>query len=74
MCQFRYFPNNTILGAGIYKSMKEKYIILSVIGTSAGEKIEGILKRKIDDINKIGFTFWVYKSNQASPKTVQNFC
>ncbi len=54
--------------------MKKKYIIFSVIGTNADEKIEGILKRKIDDINKIGFTFWVYKSNQASPKTVQDFC
>lgn len=55
-------------------SIKEKYVILSIIGMSAGEKIEGILKRKINDINKMGFTFWVYKSNQASPKTVQDFC
>ena len=54
--------------------MKEKYIILSVIGMSAGETKEKILERKIKDINKIGFTFWVYKSNQASPKTVQDFC
>ena len=41
---------------------------------SAGETEEEILERKIKDINQIGFTFWIYKSNQASPKTVQQFC
>lgn len=54
--------------------MEEKYLILSVIGMSAGETVEEILKRKIDDTNKIGFTFWVYKSYQANPKIVQGFC
>ncbi len=41
---------------------------------SAGETKEEILERKIKDINKIGFTLWIYKSNQANPKTVQDFC
>ena len=54
--------------------MKEKYIILSIIGMSAGETKEEILDRKIKDINNLGFTFWIYKSHQANPKTVQDFC
>jgi len=56
------------------KNKKQKYIIFSVIGVHAHESKQEIFKRKIEDINKTGFTFWLYKSIQANPIIVQDFC
>lgn len=53
---------------------KEKYVIFSVIGSHAGESKQEIFGRKIEDINRVGYTFWLYKSNQTKPNIVQDFC
>ena len=53
---------------------KEKYIIFSVIGSHAGELKQEIFERKIEDINRVGHTFWLYESNQTKPNIVQDFC
>ena len=56
------------------KNKKQEYVIFSVIGTHAGELQQEIFKRKTEDINKVGYTFWLFKSNQAKPDIVQAFC
>jgi len=50
------------------------YLILSVIGPHAGETEKIIFKRKIEDINNVGKTFWLIKSHQSKPDIVQQFC
>ena len=54
--------------------LKRNYVIFSVIGTHAGESRQEIFRRKIEDIDKVGHTFWLFKSNQAKPNIVQDFC
>jgi len=54
--------------------LNEKYVIISVMGPHAGESEDKIFKRKIEDVNKIGLTFWLIKSYQSKPKRVQCFC
>ena len=56
------------------RNKKQKYIIFSVIGSHAGQSKQEIFGRKIEDINKVGHTFWLFKSNQAKPNIVQDFC
>jgi hypothetical protein len=51
-----------------------KYLIISVIGPHAHETENTIFKRKIEDINKVGKTFWLTKSHQSKPDMVQQFC
>jgi len=51
-----------------------KYVLISVIGPHAGESENKILNRKIQDINNVGFTFWLIKSYRAKPKLVREFC
>lgn len=45
--------------------------LISVVGTHAGETLKQIFKRKRKEIEKAGFTFWLYKSHSAKPKTIQ---
>lgn len=52
----------------------EKYIIISVIGPHAGESEKEIFVRKIKEIENTGKSFWLHKSYNAKPDTVQNFC
>ena len=52
----------------------EKYVVISVMGPHAGEAEAEIFKRKIGDIEKIGKTFWLFKSHQGRPDKVQNIC
>jgi len=54
--------------------LNEKYIVISVMGPHAGESEDKIFKRKIEDINRIGKTFWLIKSYQAKPDMVQRIC
>lgn len=51
-----------------------KYLIISVIGPHAGETENTIFKRKIEDINNVGKTFWLIKSHLSKPDMVQQFC
>src|SRR5659263_137066 len=51
-----------------------KYLIISIIGSHAGETEDTIFKRKIEDINNIGKTLWLIKSHQSKPDIVQLFC
>jgi hypothetical protein len=45
--------------------------ILTVVGTHAGESLSKIIKRKQEEIKKIGYTYWLYKSHSAKPSDVQ---
>jgi hypothetical protein len=45
--------------------------VISVIGDHAGEGMAPIFKRKIEDIEKMGQTFWVVRSRKAQPAQVQ---
>jgi len=56
------------------RNKKQEYVIFSVIGAHAGESRQEIFRRKIKDINRVGHTFWLFKSNQAKPNIVQCFC
>lgn len=51
-----------------------KYLVLSVSGAHAGETEEGIFDRKIDDVQRIGKTFWLNRSQKARPDMVQSLC
>lgn len=48
-----------------------KNILVSVVGSHAGETLEQIFERKQKEIEKAGFTFWLYKSHSAKPEVVQ---
>jgi hypothetical protein len=54
--------------------LQEKLVLISVMGPHAGEDEVEIFKRKINDIGKVGKTFWLVKSHQAKPDTVQKIC
>ena len=45
--------------------------ILSIIGFHGGGSPESILQRKMDDIAKMGLTYWLHRSYKARPKDVQ---
>jgi len=45
--------------------------VLTIVGTHAGETIEEIILRKQQEISKLGYTFWLYKSHSAKPTIVQ---
>lgn len=54
--------------------LNNEYMIISVIGSHAGENEEEIFRRKINDIDSSGKTFWLIKSWQAKPDMVQEIC
>jgi hypothetical protein len=54
--------------------LQEKLVLISVMGPHAGESEEKIFSRKTNDIEKIGKTFWLIRSHQARPDTVQKIC
>ena len=56
------------------QTSKEKFIVISIMGPHAGESEDEIFQRKIDDISKIGLTFWLIRSHQAKPNMVQEIC
>jgi len=49
---------------------KLKYVVISVIGSHAGEPLEEIFLRKITDITRTGKTFWIINSTKASLKLI----
>lgn len=54
--------------------MDDKYLLLSVIGSHAGESMNTIFNRKITDTKIAGKTFWLIKSFAAKPPIVQDLC
>lgn len=52
--------------------LREKYVILSVMGPHAGETPEQIFSRKKTDIKTTGRTFWVIQSHKANPTKACN--
>lgn len=47
--------------------------IISVIGPHAGEDLETIFKRKINDIKQYHYTYWICKSRVISPEIISAF-
>ncbi len=54
--------------------LKQKYVVISVIGPHAGDSEEEILDKKGKEIKDIGKSFWLHKSYNAKPNIVQDFC
>jgi len=48
-------------------------VILSVMGPHAGESEDFIFNRKVEEIKREGYTFWVHHSVSADPITVRSF-
>lgn len=44
------------------------------MGEHACESVDVIFRRKIDDISRIGKTFWLLKSRKAQPAKVKKLC
>jgi hypothetical protein len=53
--------------------LDKKYLMISVIGPHAGESETEIFNRKIQDISRIGKTFWLIKSYKAKPEIVNKY-
>lgn len=51
-----------------------RYLMLSVIGSHAGEGIENIFSRKKEEIEKTDKSFWLVQSYKSRPEEVQNIC
>lgn len=51
-----------------------KFVVISVIGSHAGESETEIFNRKIQDIYNVGLTFWLMKSHKAKPQMVKQLC
>jgi hypothetical protein len=67
--------NNTMMTKKILEdALESSQCIISVIGDHAGEGVDKIFKRKIEDITKINRTFWLVKSPKAKPVLVQRMC
>lgn len=52
--------------------LKQKYVVISVMGPHAGESEEEIFKRKKREIGDTGNSFWLHKSYNAKPDVVQD--
>ena len=52
--------------------LKQKYVVISVIGPHAGESEGKIFKRKKREIKDTGKSFWLHKSYNAKPDVVQD--
>jgi hypothetical protein len=67
--------NNTMMTKKIIvEALEATQCIISVMGDHAGEGVDEIFKRKIEDITKINRTFWLVKSPKAKPELVQKMC
>jgi len=51
-----------------------RFVGISVIGPHANEGVADIFKRKMDDIQCIGKTFWLVASSKVRPLIVQEMC
>ena len=62
------------MGKMIEPALSATRCIVSVIGPHAGEGVNEIFNRKIEDTRAIGRTFWLIKSPKAKPGIVQPMC
>ena len=58
----------------INKVLQNKYCVLSVIGSHAGESMSQIYERKIQDIKKVGKTFWITQCKKEFFEKINEFC
>ena len=58
----------------VSSALQAPYAVISTIGPHAGETVENILRRKSHDIKAAGRTFWLVRSNKATPENVQALC
>lgn len=58
----------------INEVLEGKYLLISVVGSHAGEGKEEIFSRKKREIQDAGRSFWLIKSHQAKPDDVQSLC
>jgi hypothetical protein len=56
------------------EALNSPQCVISVMGEHAGEGVDAIFKRKIDDIERIGKTFWLMRSPKARPEQVHRIC
>jgi len=54
--------------------LKQQYVVISIMGSHAGESEEEIFERKRREIKNTGKSFWLYKSYSAKPDIVQDLC
>jgi hypothetical protein len=54
--------------------LDNKYIIISVIGSHAGEEISLIFSRKQEELKSRNETYWLVKSFKAKTSQIQNIC
>lgn len=52
--------------------LKQKYVVISIMGPHAGESEEEIFERKRREIEDTGKSFWLHKSYNAKPDVVQD--
>ena len=70
-----YKPNKDVQLPWKEKSTShDEYVIISVMGSHAGESESEIFSRKIQDTRRVGKTFWLTRSRQAKPLMVQSIC
>jgi hypothetical protein len=51
-----------------------KYVVISLIGSHAGEEENKIIEKKMEDIQSVGYTLWLVRSNRIKPEMVQDLC
>jgi len=54
--------------------LRRNYILLTIIGSHAGESITDIFERKKDEVRVGGNSFWLIKSNKARTEHIQKLC
>ncbi len=58
----------------INKVLQKKFCVLSVIGPHAGESMSQIYERKIQDIQKVGKTFWITQCKKSIFEKINELC
>lgn len=56
------------------KFLQTSFVIISVVGSHAGEKIVDIFLHKKQDVKEKGKTYWLIQSNKAKTDQIQSFC
>lgn len=56
------------------KSPGKKYLIITVIGSHAGEEVGSIFSRKQRELKENGKTYWLLKSFRAKTAQIQQVC
>jgi hypothetical protein len=55
-------------------ALKSYQVLISVMGPHAGEAPETIFARKVDDVQRLGRTFWLVRSPKARADAVAPWC